>query len=186
MKKDCFVLVLTCFLSAGSFYAQEKISTNNVLGSDRIIQIGVVVKDIEKSSRAYAELLGIDVPKWELTDPVEKSHTEYKGKLSPARAKLAFFQLGNIVIELIEPVAGPSTWQEYLETKGEGVHHIAFEVKDVEKKIAGLKAIGIPLIQRGDYTGGCYSYLDGGPKLGVILELLENFPETEQEEGEKR
>ena len=179
MKKKCLVLVLACFLSAGYFYAQENISKNNVLGSDVIAQIAVVVKDIEKSSRAYAELLGLDVPNWELTDPVEKSHTEYKGKPSQARAKLAFFQLGNIVIELIEPVGGPSTWQEYLETKGEGVHHIAFEVKDMEKRIAGLKAIGIPLIQRGDYAGGCYSYLDGGPKLGVILELLENFPEKE-------
>ena len=177
MKKKCLVLVLACFLSAGYFCAQENIRKNNVLGSDKITQIGVVVKDIEKSSRAYAELLGLDVPQWELTDPVEKSHTEYHGKPSKARAKLAFFQLGNIVIELIEPVGGPSTWQEYLETKGEGVHHIAFEVKDMEKKIAGLKALGIPLIQRGDYTGGCYSYLDGGPKLGVILELLENFPE---------
>lgn len=179
MRKKCLVLVLVCFLAVSYFYAQENVLKNNVLGSDRITQIGVVVKDIEKSSRAYAELLGVDVPKWELTDPVEKSHTEYHGKPSKAQAKLAFFQVGNTVIELIEPVGGPSTWQEFLDTKGEGVHHIAFEVKGMEKRIAGLKAIGIPLIQRGDYTGGCYSYLDGGPKLGVILELLENFPEKE-------
>jgi methylmalonyl-CoA epimerase len=179
MRKKCLVLVLVCFLTVSYFYAQENVLKNNVLGSDGITQIGVVVKDIEKSSRAYAELLGVDVPEWELTDPVEKSHTEYHGKPSKAQAKLAFFQVGNTVIELIEPVGGPSTWQEFLDTKGEGVHHIAFEVKGMEKRIAGLKAIGIPLIQRGDYTGGCYGYLDGGPKLGVILELLENFPEKE-------
>ncbi len=184
--KECLALVLACFLAAGYFYARDNGVKNNILGNDTIVQIGIVVRDIEKSTRAYAELLGLDVPKWEVTDPVEKSHTEYKGELSEARAKLAFFQLGNIVIELIEPVGRPSTWQEHLETKGEGVHHLAFEVKDMEKKIAGLKSIGIPLIQRGDYTGGCYSYLDGGPQLGVILELLENFPQRKQEEGEKR
>jgi len=177
MGKKCFLSVLTCFLAIGHFYGEENLSKNNIIGSNVITQIGIVVKDIEKSSKAYAEFLGVEVPQWFITDPVEISHTQYRGKPSKAQAKLAFFQLGNIVIELIEPVGGPSTWQEFLATKGEGVHHIAFEVQGMDKRIANLKAIGIPLIQRGDYTGGCYSYLDGTPKLGVILELLENFPE---------
>jgi catechol 2,3-dioxygenase-like lactoylglutathione lyase family enzyme len=177
MRKKGFLLFLTWFLAVGHFYGQENLSKNNIIGSNVVIQIGIVVKDIEKTSKAYAELLGLDIPKWEITDPVEISHTQYRGKPSKARAKLAFFELGNIVIELIEPVAGPSTWQEFLGTKGEGVHHIAFEIKSMDKQIASLKAIGVPLIQRGDYAGGCYSYLDGAPKLGVILELLENFSE---------
>lgn len=128
-------------------------------------------------------MFGVEVPRWEITDPVELSHTQYQGKSTKAQAKLAFFQLGNIVIEFIEPVGGPSTWQEFLGTKGEGMHHLAFEVKGMDKQLASLKAIGIPLIQCGDYTGGCYSYLDGAPQLGVILELLENFPEKKQQVG---
>jgi methylmalonyl-CoA/ethylmalonyl-CoA epimerase len=179
MGKRFALMVLSGLLAAGHFYAQESGAKNNILGANAVTQIGIVVKDIEKTSKAYAELLGVEVPKWEITDPVEKSHTQYRGQPSKARAKLAFFQLDNIVIELIEPVGGPTTWQEFLDTKGEGVHHIAFEIKGMDKKIADLKAVGIPLIQQGDYTGGCYSYLDGVPKLGVILELLENFPEKE-------
>jgi catechol 2,3-dioxygenase-like lactoylglutathione lyase family enzyme len=179
MRKKGFLLVLTFFLAVGYFYGQENPAKKNIIGSNIVTQIGIVVRDVERSSKAYAELLGVGVPEWEITDLVEKSHTQYRGKPSKARAKLAFFQLGNIVIELIEPVGGPSTWQEFLDTKGEGVHHIAFEIKGMDKQIASLKGSGIPLIQRGDYTGGRYAYLDGVPKLGVILELLENLPEKQ-------
>ena len=177
MQKNCFLFTLICLLAIDNFHGHEKLPKNNVIGSSIVAQIGVVVKDIEKSSRAYAELLGVEVPRWELTDPVERAHTQYLGQPTKAQAKLAFFELGNVVIELIEPVGGPSTWQEFLKTKGEGVHHIAFEIKAMDARVSDLKADGIPLIQRGDYSGGLYSYLDGSPKLGLILELLENLPE---------
>ncbi|MGB9863938.1 MAG: VOC family protein, partial [Candidatus Saccharicenans sp.] len=87
----------------------------------------------------------------------------------------AFFRLKNITIELIEPVGGPSTWREFLEQHGEGVHHLAFEVKGMEAKVKALAAMGLPLLQKGDYEGGRYAYVDGTGCLAVILELLENF-----------
>jgi methylmalonyl-CoA/ethylmalonyl-CoA epimerase len=144
------------------------------LGSRTVCQIGLVVEDVEKSARAYAELFGVDVPGWVLTDPEEKAHTRYRGQPTPGRAKLAFFQLDNLSLELIEPVGGPSTWQEFLETKGEGVHHIAFQIKGMDDQIALLETKGLPLVQRGDFTGGCYAYVDSASQLGVILELLES------------
>ncbi|MGB9863853.1 MAG: VOC family protein, partial [Candidatus Saccharicenans sp.] len=76
------------------------------LGTDEVVQVGIIVKDIEKASRAYADVLGLDVPRWFLTDTVDIAHTEFRGKPSEARAKLAFFRLKNITIELIEPVGG--------------------------------------------------------------------------------
>jgi len=69
----------------------------------------------------------------------------------------------------------PSTWREFLDTKGEGVHHIAFEIKGMEDKTALLGKKGMTLLQKGDYEGGRYAYIDGAAKLGLILELLENF-----------
>jgi methylmalonyl-CoA/ethylmalonyl-CoA epimerase len=172
MQKKCFLFTLICLLAINSFPCQEKLPKSNI-----VAQIGVVVKNIEKSSRAYAEVLGVGVPEWELTDPVERSHTQYLGQATKAQAKLAFFELGNIVIELIEPVGGPSTWQDFLVNKGEGVHHIAFEIKGMDDRVSELKTHGLPLIQSGDYTGGRYSYLDGSLKLGLILELLESLPQ---------
>ncbi len=178
MRKMRFVLLVIASLSISSLPSDEKrAASEGGFGTRVVAQVAVVVKDVERSANAYAEVFGVPVPKWELTDSVEKAHTRYLGQPTKAQAKLAFLELQNIVIELIEPVGGPSTWRSFLETKGEGVHHIAFQVRDIDKQIAGLKAKGLPLIQTGDYTGGRYAYVDGTAKLAVILELLENVPE---------
>ena len=147
----------------------------NKLSCRTVCQIGLVVRDIKKSARAYADLLGVDVPDWSITAPQKDTNTSYHGRPTDARAKLAFFQMDNISIELIEPVGGPSTWQEFLDTKGEGVHHIAFHVEDMDGHIAMLGKKDMPLAQRGDFTGGGYAYIDSGKRLGVILELLANY-----------
>ncbi len=150
-------------------------SNPEVLGGGTVTQIGIVVRDIEKASRAYAEILGVDVPSWSLTDGADRAHTEFRGAPSEARAKLAFIPLKNVTLELIEPVGGPSTWREFLEKNGEGVHHIAFEIKGMDGAVAGFARGGLPLLQKGDYEGGRYAYVDGTARLAVILELLENF-----------
>lgn len=135
-------------------------------------QVAIVVKDIEEKSKAYAELLGVEVPAWSITDAFEEANTQFMGADTRAQAKLAFFNLDNIQIELIEPVGRPSTWGEFLDEKGEGIHHIAFHVPDMDKEILRLEGMGIPLKQTGDYTGGAYAYLDGTEKLAAVIELL--------------
>jgi catechol 2,3-dioxygenase-like lactoylglutathione lyase family enzyme len=144
------------------------------LGSSTVVQVGLIVRDIEKTAQAYADLFGVEVPEWSLTDPEEKAHTRYRGQPTEARAKLAFFRLGSVSLELIEPVGRPSTWQEFLDTNGEGVHHIAFHIKGMDEQVALLARKGMPLVQRGEYTGGRYAYIDGSAELKLILELLEN------------
>ncbi|MDZ7721255.1 MAG: VOC family protein [candidate division KSB1 bacterium] len=135
-------------------------------------QVGLVVRDIEAKSKAWADLLGVDVPEVIVTDERDKAHTQFKGEPTEARAKLAFFNLDNIQIELIEPIGGPSTWREFLDTHGEGVHHIAFHVDDMQQQVLMLKQKNMNLEQKGDFTGGSYAYIDGQEKLGVLLELL--------------
>ncbi len=148
---------------------------SKALGSRVVCQIGLIVRDIERMSRAYADLFGVDVPQWFLTDTADKAHTVYRGQPTEARAKLAFFNLGQVSLELIEPVGGPSTWQEFLDTHGPGVHHIAFQIQGMDEQIAILEEKGMTLVQRGDYTGGRYAYVDGSEQIAVILELLENL-----------
>jgi hypothetical protein len=144
------------------------------LGSSVIVQIGLIVRDVEGTSKAYADLFGVDVPQWSMTDPEEKARTRYRGEPTQARAKLAFFDMGSVQLELIEPVGAPSTWQEFLDTQGEGVHHIAFRIEGMAEQVALLEGKGMPAVQRGEYTGGRYAYIDSVPQLKVILELLEN------------
>lgn len=139
------------------------------------MQVGLVVRDVEASAKRFAEVFGLAVPTPHLTDGLDKTNMRHRGKPSEARAKLAFFNMGSLSLELIEPVGGPSTWKEFLDTKGEGVHHIAFEVPDSEAEERTLGGHGIPLVQKGDYTGGRYAYFEAESKLGVALELLQNF-----------
>ena len=158
-------------------YEREQRMSNGhseTLGSSVVCQIGLVVRDIERSTKAYADLFGVQVPDWSLTGPEEVAHTRYRGQPTQARAKLAFFQLGSVSLELIEPLGGPSTWREFLETNGEGVHHIAFRIQGMAEQVGILDKRGMPPVQRGDYAGGHYAYIDSAPQLGVILELLEN------------
>jgi methylmalonyl-CoA/ethylmalonyl-CoA epimerase len=111
----------------------------NILGTKLITQIGILVHDIEKTSEAFADFFGVEKPQWSITDSVDKAQTQYRGKPSEARAKLAFFDMGSLQLELIEPDHNPSTWRESLDKNGEGPHHIAFEIEGVKDKIAALE-----------------------------------------------
>jgi catechol 2,3-dioxygenase-like lactoylglutathione lyase family enzyme len=148
--------------------------TKPSLDTTTVVQVGVIVKDIETTARAWADIFDLPMPNIIVTDTVDIAHTEYKGQPTPARAKLAFFKLGQVALELIEPIGEPSTWKDQLDQHGQSLHHIAFFIKDMPEKIAYLTSKGVPLVQRGDYTGGRYAYMDGVAQLGLILELLEN------------
>lgn len=145
------------------------------LGTNIIAQIGIVVKNIDKTAKKFAEFLGMDIPEIVITDEFEKAQTIYKNNETRARAKLAFFKPnGGLEIELIEPDEHPSTWREHLETKGEGFHHIAFYIKDMQGTVTKLAEYGMSEVQKAEYTGGRYSYIDSFKDLKIMIELLEN------------
>jgi hypothetical protein len=146
----------------------------NVLGTKFVTQIGILVHDIEKTAQAFADFFGVEKPSWSLTDTLDKAQTQFRGKSSEARAKLAFFNLGSLQLELIEPDHNASTWRESLDKDGEGPHHIAFVVEGLKEKVTALEHKGMPLLQKGEYTGGRYAYIDTSRDLKVIIELLEN------------
>ncbi len=147
---------------------------NGILGTNTVVQIGIVVKDIEKTGRKYAEFLGMDLPTLKVTATVDKTRAEFKGRPMAGRTKQMIFRLENIEIELLEPDEGESTWREFLDSSGEGVHHIAFRIKDMKEKTGLLEKDGIELVQKGEYIGGRYAYMDSVQDLKVMIELLEN------------
>ncbi|WP_453993703.1 VOC family protein [Bacillus nitroreducens] len=147
---------------------------NGVLGTKVIAQIGILVNDIETVSKAYADFFGVEKPQWNWTDPVDVAQTEFNGAPSKARSKLAFFDMGSIQLELIEPDQHQSTWRNYLNEHGEGPHHIAFVVEGLKEKIALMETRNMPLVQKGEYTGGRYAYMDTFKDLKILIELLEN------------
>ena len=143
-------------------------------GFKKVAQIAIVCKDIEASSRRWAEVLGMDAPKIAITRPGSEVKVIFRGKPSNDRAKLAFFPNGQVAIELIEPVGSNTSWKEELDAHGESVHHLGFQVQDLERTVRYFESKGMGVIHRGRYDkdNGDYVYVDTRKQLGVVIESL--------------
>jgi methylmalonyl-CoA/ethylmalonyl-CoA epimerase len=168
MKSFLFV-----FLSAGITFAAEAPYRDPGIG--KVVQIAIVCKDVDACAQRWSQLLGKAAPAARTTVPGDEAKVTYHGRPSKGQAKLTFFDVGQgLTLELIQPVGPDTSWKEYLDRWGEGVHHIAFKVKDLDKTIQSFDQQGMPLIQRGrfDKNNGDYCYMDSKDKLGVTVELL--------------
>ena len=146
----------------------------NMLGTDIVTQIGILCHDIDKTAQDYADLLGVEKPQIVMTGTPDIAKTMYMGEATPARTKQAFFHVGpNVDIELLEPDQHPSTWRHDLDTYGEGIHHIAFVINGMRKIVEKFERNGMKEIQKGEWIGGRYSYIDAKETLKLTLELLE-------------
>ena len=150
----------------------------SILDASKYNQVGYVVHDIEKSKRDFARLFGCEAPPTWMAGAGE-ARTLYHGEPIPdARVKQAFFDLSpGVQLELLEPNEVPSTWRDWLNEHGEGVHHLAFQVEGMDGVIQALEAEGMRLLQIGNYDDGTgrYAYLDGGKDFAFVVELLESF-----------
>lgn len=147
---------------------------NSKVDTGAMTQIGIIVRDVVRTAKAYADFFNMDVPSIQWTGEYSEAKQHYKGNPVDSRAKLVFFNLSNIQIELIEPDEGPSTWRKFLDDHGEGVHHIAFEVNGMRQVLSNFENQSMHLEQKGEYEGGRYAYVDTFDQLKVIVELLEN------------
>lgn len=176
MKKYFFFpLMLLLFMTVrGHAQAVSRDVAYHDPGLKKVVQVALVVKDIEKSSRLWAELLGMPVPEIRTTRPGHEVKEIYRGQPSEGQVKLTFFDLGQVVIELLQPVSEGTSWKEFLDTRGEGVQHLGFQVNDLEKTRAALEKEGYPVIHQGRYDSddGTYVYHETLDALGVVIELL--------------
>lgn len=148
-------------------------------GLQRVAQVAIVCKDVEACSKRWAAVLGIPAPaSFNTTKVGREVGLIYRGKPSDARVKMAFLKGANVQFEFLQPVGAGSAWQEGLDKHGEGVHHLGFQVQDLERTIAAFQQQGIGIMQRGRYdsNNGTYVYLDTVKDFGVIFELLHSDP----------
>jgi methylmalonyl-CoA/ethylmalonyl-CoA epimerase len=142
-----------------------------ILQPSSFCQVGVVVKDIDETLRFYEKMFGFGP--FEVRD-VDYPNATYYGKTAGYRGKRAFFYLGPIQIELIELKDGKTIHEEFLREKGEGLHHVGFEVKDLEAAKKKAEESGLKVIQgftRPDGSG--FAYLDSDRVGGVVMELIQ-------------
>jgi len=151
-----------------------------ILDTSTLTQVGFIVRDLEASKKKFAEFLGCPVPPTCDGGQYEVTGTTVEGQPAPqANCLMAFFDVGeHIQIELIQPNGVKSTWQDFLDEHGEGIHHLAFNVKNTDEKIRAMEHFaGAKVMQRGKYGNGKgeYTYLDVHDHLKCMIELLENY-----------
>lgn len=126
----------------------------------RLAHIGVAVKDVDEVAKIYTEFL-----------PLELASTSDVGEL-----KTGFLPVGETSIELVMSTTPEGVMSKHIEKRGEGIHHLAFEVDDVEAACAELKAKGVPLTSEAPRPGAHGSkviFLHPKATRGVLIELVE-------------
>jgi methylmalonyl-CoA/ethylmalonyl-CoA epimerase len=136
-----------------------------------LIQVGVVVKDMDQAIERFSAL-GIGPFYSKMPPPNAKTLFRGKPFVTAERVKIMAAQLGNCEFELIQPLEGESPHREYLESKGEGIQHLAFAVDDLDRAVARLKAAESTVLLEGRRADGSgVTYLDLSA-AGIIVELV--------------
>lgn len=137
------------------------------------IQINIIVKDIEAAAAHWAALLGIETPKIRLNHLEGGPNYKYRGQPVGCDLKVCNIEMDGFVIELHQPVGGESSFQEFLDQHGNGVHHLGFEVGDRrDEVIRQLKAQGYDTDRTvGIYPGSSWTIVDSEEQLGVNLNI---------------
>lgn len=127
-----------------------------------INHLGIAVKSIEDHRKYYEEVLG----------------AEFLGieDVPSQKVKVAFFLVGDVKLELLEPTDPSSTVAAFIEKKGEGIHHVAYTVQDLPQRIADLKNAGLRMIDETPRTGAHemqIAFVHPKSTHGVLTELCE-------------
>jgi len=137
-----------------------------------INQVCVVVSDLMKSMEYYWTTFGIGPFTIYTYESPIVTDMMIRGKPVDYRMKIAFAKMGSIQLELIQPL-GESIYTEFLNEKGEGIHHVGCFVDNLDEAVAVLEKQGIGVLQSGKRPGGGYAYMDTEETLGSIWELIQ-------------
>jgi len=127
----------------------------------KLNHIAIVVKDIDASLSFWHDALGLTL------DHIEDVPSQ--------ASKVAFIPIGDSEIELVQPTTSDSGVAKYLEKRGEGLHHLCFEVDQIESVLESLKAKGIQLINQTplELPGRKMAFIHPKSANGVLVELYE-------------
>ena len=131
---------------------------------EKIEHIGIAVKDLEISNALFASLFGV-------------GHYKIEEVISEG-VKTSFFKAGPNKIELLEATNTESPIAKFIEKKGEGIHHIAFEVSDIISEIARLKSEGFVILNETPKKGAdnkLIAFVHPKSSNGVLIELCQEI-----------
>ncbi len=139
-----------------------------------VIQVAYVVRDLEAAMKRHWEVCGIGP--WHIYkfEPGKVENYIYRGQPANHTCWIAVTPLGEGLgaqVELMQPISGRSIYDEHLETKGEGLHHVKLFHRDCDKALEGYAQRGYPVIQQGKFDEDVHYYLDTEKDFGYIVEI---------------
>jgi len=129
---------------------------------NNVDHIGIAVSNIEESIAYYTNVLGLKLLK------IEEVETQ--------QVKVAFIDAGNVKIELLEPMSEKSAVHGFIEKRGQGIHHVAFGVTNIDERMKQLREHGVRLLSEGPLPGAGgaqVAFLHPKDSFGVLYELCD-------------
>lgn len=143
-----------------------------------VAQIGIVVESIRASVQAYSELLGLE--DWNHLEvnsgASDDSELIANGKPSHVHVLLAWTQVGQVEIELIEPRDSSSLYARFLQQHGPGVHHVLLDTEDWHKSARSMRHAGTQQLLSGRLQQSRFALFDATQTLGMVCEFADGKP----------
>ena len=150
---------------------------------NKFVQIGVVVADLDTAIKHLEETFGIGPFRTIDWPPEERSDIErfYYAEPGNFTARMAFTELGPVELELIQPKEGKSIWADFLHEKGGGIHHIRFNVDELEPVQEYLATHDILPAQHGSGIRPGTHWMNFGSEglVGFVIEIMKVAPGTD-------
>jgi methylmalonyl-CoA/ethylmalonyl-CoA epimerase len=146
---------------------------------NRPVQIGILVRDVERTTRLLGSLFGLGPFKFIEWPDRPTSKYYYRGTEEHIKNRQAFLQVGPLELEFVQLLEGDrNAFRDFLEKRGEGIHHILFDVDDIDAVTATLARQGIKVLQSGTgiRPGTRWALLDTQDLLGFFVELRHRAP----------
>ena len=136
-----------------------------------VMQVAMVVRNLDAAMKRHWDDFGVGP--WDIYtfDPSKVRDYTCRGKPATYSCLIAVAWRGEIQLELMQPLTGRSIYDEHLERRGEGLHHIKMYYADCKKAVADFTRRGYPVIQSGRFDDDEYYYLNTEKDYGYIIEL---------------
>jgi methylmalonyl-CoA/ethylmalonyl-CoA epimerase len=130
---------------------------------EKFNHLGVAVKNLEEAIKFFQEKYG--------------ARLVWRSKFEDQGVESAFLAIGDAQFELSGSIRENSAMSKFIETKGEGIHHISLEVKGFDEVIKGLKAKGLKVIAEADTKDFKAAFIHPGSNFGILTEIIEPKPD---------
>jgi methylmalonyl-CoA/ethylmalonyl-CoA epimerase len=129
----------------------------------KIDHIAIAVKNVDETLKVFGDVFGLKC------DHIEE--------IPDQGVKAATVRIGDVNIEFVQPIKPDTGIAKFVETKGDGIHHIAIEVAEIEKELAALEAKGVALIDKKPRKGmaGMIAFIHPKATKGVLIELVQKI-----------